>query len=256
MRFSVSFVCAVAGASILAGCAGGIGEMQNSAGGNVREQASPREACVGVVSDIGHPFIIKTIGFTVFGNDEQLASIESWRIDDLVVSRVAAHLGPRVAIRRVTHPKGAFAPEGYLQSGNTRAALQKYAAATRCSRFVVVRRHYAPHGTTNQTLYGLGVVKGALPMPTFPLHAILVVGVYDGRTFANLRQTQSTIGKLSIWSPFFAPHVQVDSSAWPLAPEVVANNPKLREATRELVIKSMDMTLPLLNVREGEPGGT
>jgi hypothetical protein len=54
--------------------------------------AADNGKCIGVISAIGENFILKKIGITVFGNDEATAPIDSWHVDDLVVSKISGFL--------------------------------------------------------------------------------------------------------------------------------------------------------------------
>jgi hypothetical protein len=63
--------------------------------------------CVGVISAIGDTLSVSKFGF--FGNEESKLPIDTWRIDDLVFSKISAVLGARSNLKRVSVPKRAFA---------------------------------------------------------------------------------------------------------------------------------------------------
>src|SRR5262245_36965880 len=50
---------------------------------------------VGVISHLGEKFHVRQVGYTVFGNESSEVSVDPWRIDDLVVARIAGALGKR-----------------------------------------------------------------------------------------------------------------------------------------------------------------
>src|SRR5258708_3520372 len=99
---------AIALLSILA--AGGATVAQQPAKPKAPAAASPQPAkpsaagdggkCIGVVSAIGDTFFLRKIGITVFGNGQSSVPVESWHIDDVVVSKISAFLSKGWTVRR------------------------------------------------------------------------------------------------------------------------------------------------------------
>src|SRR5689334_18482186 len=58
---------------------------------------------VGIISEMGDQFVVQTVGFTVFGNERSEVPISGWGLDDIVVARVRAAVGPGVSVRRIAH---------------------------------------------------------------------------------------------------------------------------------------------------------
>ena len=76
---------------------------------SAKPSAADSTKCIGVISAIGDTLFLRKIGVTIFGNEENTAPIDAWRIDDFVAGKVGAFLGKSWTVRRVTYPKGAFA---------------------------------------------------------------------------------------------------------------------------------------------------
>jgi MltA-interacting protein MipA len=64
---------------------------------------------IGVISAIGDEFTLTRARLTGLGNSAQGFSIESWGVDDLIVSRASSLLNRRFEIHPVTYRRGAFA---------------------------------------------------------------------------------------------------------------------------------------------------
>jgi hypothetical protein len=219
-------------------------------------QASPPKPagggnCLGVLSHIGDKFTVRKVGITVFQNEENEAPIESWRIDDLVVGKVSAFFGKRVNVKRINAPTGAFAP---LEERNPfrnyeaelAAVVRNATSPSACDRYVVVTKRGDTYGTTNQTLSGLGIVEGGgLLTRSVDLYAYTSLRLYDGRSFAVLQHRWGTLGQRAFMTAMRGPHREVDESWWPRSSDV-AQDARLRDATRALLGQSLDVTLPQL----------
>jgi hypothetical protein len=213
--------------------------------------------CVGVVSRLGEKFTVRKIGYTVFGNEENEAPVESWRIDDLIVAKIGGFLNKRAVARRIAYPKDAFAsldaPKLFRNSdADLGEILRTITAGTRCARYVVVTPGVVYYGTTNQTLSGLGIVSSKAPFFTGDLYNLYMFAwlrVYDGETFAVLTRKLASLGQPNFLATIGGPHREVDKSYWPDSPDL-AQNAKLRDAIRELVAQTMDATLPELKLTE------
>src|ERR1700733_12978546 len=56
--------------------------------------------CIGVFPLMFDQFGVRKIGITVFGNDFTQIKVDNWGLDDLVVERLRAAVGPGLAVRR------------------------------------------------------------------------------------------------------------------------------------------------------------
>ena len=205
--------------------------------------------CVGVFPLLFDQFGVRKIGLTVFGNEFKQIKVNNWGLDDLVVERLRAAVGPGLAVRRIAFDKALF--EGYVpgigvfQNRDTKAPdiVRQAAARTSCERYVVVTRAASQY-VGNQSIYGLGVVNSSGPLlSTIALHAVVRIHVHDGQTFAVLKSGTGSLGG----STFLSGPVtrKLDASQWPEPPEA-ANTPAMREATRKLLGEVLDKSLPEL----------
>jgi hypothetical protein len=204
--------------------------------------------CIGVVSTIGDSITLKTVGVTVFGNATTKVPIESWRVDDLVGARATAVLGKTFNIKRVYYPKGAFAPleeqHGlfYNSDEEFKGILGRVTATTKCERYMAMYKISTAYGSSNQSLYGLGIFHGAGIVSSYYLYAMFGIGLYDGRDFLVLGRQQASIGQRTFLAAFHGPNREVDETWWPTSD--AAQSTKLRDGIRALVEQSLDMTLP------------
>jgi hypothetical protein len=208
--------------------------------------------CIGVFPLLADHFEVKKIGITVFGNEFKRITVDNWGLDDLVIERVRAAVGPRMAVRRIAHAKGAF--DGYVpgigmfQNLDTKAPaiVRQAAAQTQCERYVIVTRGNSQY-VGNQSIFGLGIVNsGGALLSVTQLHAVVRIHVHDGHTFAVLKSGAGSLGGSSFLSG--PPTRKLDAFQWPEPPEA-ANTPAMREATRKLLGEVLDKSLPELLAR-------
>jgi hypothetical protein len=209
---------------------------------------------VGIISHLGEKFHVRQIGITVFGNESNEVSVESWRIDDLVVARITGALGRRATVQRIAYHKEAFASLETMKlfrdiDAEVGESVRTLAAGTHCVRYLIVTDGISGYGGTNQSLDGLGIVAGKKPFFTgdlYNLYTLILLRVYDGETFARLKRKFATTGESTFMTMIGGPHREVDQSFWPAPPDAAVQNAKLRDAVRELVGRSLDATLPEL----------
>ena len=214
-----------------------------------RDTGRERTLHRGVPAPLGDRFEVKKIGITVFGNEFKEITVDNWGLDDLVVERVRAAVGPGPAVRRIAYAKGSF--DGYVpgigmfQNLNSKAPeiVRQAAAPAQCERYVVVTRAVAQY-VGNQSIFGLGIVNSGRPiLSTTALHAVVRIHIHDGQTFAVLKSGAASLGGSSFLSG--PPTRKLDDSWWPEPPEG-ANTLAMREATRKLLGEALDKSLPEL----------
>jgi hypothetical protein len=210
--------------------------------------------CIGVVSAIGDTFFSRKIGITVFGNGQSTAPVESWHVDDVVVSKISAFLSKGWTVRRINYPKGAFASlDGqhalfYNYDDDLQGIVRRVTSSTRCDHYVVVVKGSSSFGTSNQSIYGLGIVEATSILGASDyIHALFTIRIYDGQTFAMLSQRGASIEKWNLLSDFKGPGIHgpyraVDNSLWPQSD--AAQSTKLRDGIRSLVEQALDATMP------------
>jgi hypothetical protein len=218
--------------------------------------ASDNAACdLGVIAAAGSPIGLKKVGITVFGNEYSEVPYDAWGIDDLIVARVRAAAGSRVAVLRIAYGKEALF-ELYEKPGkgpfnnpreNLTAVVRKIAANSHCTRYVVVTRFIGNLPGTNQSLEGVGVLSQG-PFGSAAVFAYVQIAVFDGQTFAirddpfggfgaRLSSALSRLGKDE-----FLRHV--DGAEFPASPEAAARDIRLRDAAHALLAERLDRILP------------
>jgi hypothetical protein len=232
---------------LVGGCADSLGLPSPEVSKTIADAKS-----VGVISAVGHKFAVQKIGITVFGNELNEVPIDAWGIDDAVASKVGALLSPRFTVKKINYAKGAFdAYEKPTPFTDSDAVLQGIVRNTAGSQkfdlYIVVTRTGAPFGSSNQILSGLGIVEagGLINADNVHLYALTTVHVYDGRTFERLhwRRPDFQIGASLVGKVINGPHRTLDRSWWP-ANSQLAQNEKLKSATRALVEQSLATTIP------------
>jgi hypothetical protein len=205
--------------------------------------------CIGVLSAIGDSINLQKIGITVFGNELNKVPVDSWQIDNLVVSKISAYLSKSWSVRPISYPKGAFATleqdHGifYNRDAELTEIIRRVTSSTKCDHYVVVLKGSSGYGTSNQSLHGLGVLEvGAPIMITDMLFALYVIKVYDGQTFAVLGQQQATLDE-NHFSSIHGPFRQLYTNFTFPQPGTVPG-PAVRDGLRSLVEKSLDVTMP------------
>jgi hypothetical protein len=221
----------------------------------IAQPAAPKKPdgrkSIGVISAVGERFSLQKIGIMVFGNDLKETPVQSWGIDDLVAGKISAVLGKQYNVKRIVAPKGAFdaidQPGGLFRDreAEQRELVRKIAASHKSDLYIVVTRGGSPYGNSNQVLSGLGILEAGAPITSdnVYLFALSVIAVYDGRTFELVKRKAGSVGQSTFLAVVKGPHQKVDKSWWPASPQV-AQNEKLKNATRALVEQSIAMTVP------------
>ena len=209
---------------------------------------------VGVISAVGDEFVVQKVGLTVFNNEYTEVPIDGWGLDDLVVARVRA-AAPGIAVRRISYPKGAFAPYDHPAPAlfrNSRddltAIVRQIAANASCERYVVVTKITGQVDGTNQTNRGVGVVNrgiGSGVLSHTSLFASIYVAVFDGQTFA-IRKKPFDLGAALAGSLRLTqdPLTKLENDAFPVPATAAAASVILRDRTRALLAAALDKTLP------------
>ncbi|HMG81046.1 MAG TPA: hypothetical protein VK591_20350 [Xanthobacteraceae bacterium] len=227
-----------------------------------------RGPCIGVIPHLRDRFAVQTIGLTAFGNDLKEVPIESWGLDDLVVARVRAAAGARIAVRRIAYPANAFEPFDNPPSRLFRNAskdlkgvVQAIAGTGGCERYVVVIEGRGQWVGTNQLLEGIGIANRG----TFTyLFADTDLFVFDGHTFEVLKTGAGALDKEKIvpdplvnamlqTERVHGPNRELKELQRPNEPDAVFVWPPtqdkvmgLRDVTRALLAESLDNVLPKL----------
>lgn len=218
------------------------------------EQTAAGPCSVGVIAATQDPFVVETIGLTVFGNEYAEVPV-SWGLDDLVFARVRAAAGT-TPIRRIAYAKGTFDAYYHPKPSlfrNEREELsnliRQIAGNAGCERYVVVARSEGMLPGTNQPLRGLGILHRGVGIISYSfLYAYIGVSVFDGQTFEIKKGPGVTLeGVMKHMADSFVQdeHLRkVDDSLYPVAASDAANNTALRDNIRDFLTQRLDKILP------------
>ena len=200
---------------------------------------------------------MKTIGITVFGNEEKQFPIPGWKVDDRVSATTTGLLKKNFKVKRIPAPAGAFAAldaPGRLfrdHEEDFRAIVRKLAEPHKADYYLVVAPGGSPFGSSNQSMAGLGVTRtdgGVFGIGGGDyVHALTLIRVYDSQ-FKLLRTQAGSIGQETFMATVKGPHQLLDEEGKRLPPEPQAavSDPRAKQITMELLDRSLAMTLPKL----------
>ena len=222
-----------------------------------KPNAADSGKCIGVVSAIGDTFSLQKVGITVFGNELNTVPINSWQIDNLVISKIGAFLSKAWTVRRISYPKGAFSSLDeqhaifYDPEEDLKGIVRRVTSSTKCDHYVVVVKGLSRYGETNQFVHGLGIVKSGASFLTFDLiYALYWIRVYDGHTYevigkcGAITEQRNPLLQLVTAKSIGGPYLKVDRSWWP--EPGAAPNAMVKDGIRSLVEKSLNVTMPLI----------
>jgi hypothetical protein len=207
---------------------------------------------IGVISEIGNSFSVRKSGLEI--NEEDMVPVENWGLDALVAAKVGAILKDRFNVIPIKLSKAgkaalAEAPSpltGALFGGRAEYicnVLRKETHAQSFNYFLHVTNMKSPVGLRKKNIVGLGIVNRLGFHQDFYVHAVILLVAMDGATCETLK-SDAPEGKDGFLSrPFYGPHREVDRSWFP-APSNVAQNTRLRDATRELVEQGLEQSIP------------
>ena len=223
-----------------------------------KPNAADNSRCIGPVSAIGDTFSLQKIGITVFGNELNTVPIDSWQIDNMVITKISAFLSKAWTVKRISYPKGAFSslderpyPLFYNYDDDLKGIVRRVTSSTKCDHYVVVVKGFSGYGGTNQSVYGLGIVQSGASFLTFDLiYALYWIRIYDGQTYevigkrGAITEQSNPLLRLVTAHPIGGPYLKVDRSWWPESD--AAKSTMLKDGIRSLVEKSLDVTMPLI----------
>lgn len=208
---------------------------------------------IGLISVVGENFYVKRVGITVFGNEEQIFPVNGWRVDDKVAASTARLLKKNFKLKRIQIPAGAFKAfrDGDFLFKSFDAELAKfiaqYTAGQKCNYYLLVSPGYSQIASTNQGIYGLGVVRlDNLFSPSEYIHALSMLTVYDPQ-MKQIRSEFATMGQETFMVALRGPHQELkDPGKLPPEPKATVDDPRAQKIAWELLDKSLAMTLPKL----------
>jgi hypothetical protein len=201
--------------------------------------------CIGVVSAIGDTLSVSKTGFTVFNNENSKPSIESWRVDDLVFSKISDVLGKQFNLKRVSVSNHAFAVleenHGplYDPAEDIRSIVARVTMGTKCEKYIVVVKTHIVFESGGQRLDGLGLHAQGGQLGAY---LEFTMNVYDGQSFSPLAKHQAVTGQKNFLGRDVKPFRKVDETWWPTSNSTLSAAAK--DGFRSLVGESLDATVP------------
>jgi hypothetical protein len=216
-------------------------------------QAAPAavKPCFGVMSAVGTTFTLQKVGITVFQNDYKKAPIAAWGIDEYITRRLASAAGGRPIVRLdYSKPDLASfeAPRSnpFEQRTDLHTIVKNAAAKSGCERSVAAVKVSTRIGSSNQGMYGLGILETAAgtPLARTYLFVSMMLLVVDGRTRDTVRiERVNEVANPIDWLMSGSGLVQqVDSSWWPASGEV-AGNTRMKNGIQALIDRGLTPTL-------------
>jgi hypothetical protein len=213
---------------------------------------------VGVISAIGDTLTLTKAGLTGLGNGEpRVYSIESWGIDDLIVSRASAMLSRRFEVRPVTHKRAAFASlernnpvvmVNMLRRDRIKDLVRTEAAPQGLDAYVIITKGTSAYGSGGRSVGGIGIISHSALLKSYnQIHALYMVRVVDGHAFSLREKRSAAPLDNSEIVRLGGPSRMVDGTFLPT--EIgAAGNEKLKEAVTDLIERSLPATLESLRL--------
>jgi hypothetical protein len=121
--------------------------------------------------------------------------------------------------------------------------VRKTAGSAGCERYVVIEKSGGAFLNTNQSVAGIGILNYGFPgLEKTYLFALTYIRVYDGKNFEVLRRGDGDFVDEGV-TPIRGASRVLDNFAWPEDPGRAITS-AMRDATRALLAKSLDRTLP------------
>jgi hypothetical protein len=207
---------------------------------------------IGVISAIGDEFTLTRAGLPGLESSAQGFSIESWGVDDLIVSRASSLLNRRFEIHPVTYRRGAFAAlEGdsavtavnLLREDPIKKLIPAEVSPQGLDAYVIITKAKSTYGSTGRTVSGFGIINRAAVFGSYPqIHALYMVRLIDGRELSLIaKRSAAPINNTEV-NRLAGPSRSVDVSFLPTAADP-AQNEQLKAAIIDLIERSLPITL-------------
>jgi hypothetical protein len=213
---------------------------------------------VGVISAVGDTLTLTKAGLTGLGKSEQrVYSIESWGLDDLIVSRASALLSGRFKVQPVTYKRAAFATlernnpvvvVNLLRKDKIKELVRTEAASQGLDAYVVITKATSLYGNGGRTVGGIGIISHSALLNSYnQIHALYMVRVVDGHEFKVLDKRSAPPLDNTELVRLGGPSRMADDAFLPTETGA-AGNEKLKAAVTDLVERSLPATLENLRL--------
>jgi hypothetical protein len=161
---------------------------------------------VGIISAVGDELTLTQAGLTGMENSDRSFSIESWRVDDLIVSRAGALLSRSFEVKAVTYRRASFADRernsavavvNLLRDDPIKALVRAEVSPQGLDAYVVITKATSSYGSRGRPIAGIGIMNRSAVFGSYAkLHALYVIRVIDGHTYrrAHIRRDRQEVG--------------------------------------------------------------
>jgi hypothetical protein len=212
---------------------------------------------IGVISAMGAELTITKAGLTGLAGNAQSVPIESWGIDDLVVSRTNSLLGRRFDVRPLTYRRAAFAAVdedtaiaavNLLRDDPIKKLVPAEASPLGLDAYVLITKAKSIYGSTGRTVAGVGVINRTAAFgSSSQIHALYVIRLLDGHDFKVIAKGSASPLDNTEMNRLAGPSRLVDDSFLPAANDMPRNE-KLKAAIIDLIERSLPTTLETLGL--------
>ncbi len=211
---------------------------------------------VGIISAVGDTLTLTTAGLTAFNNKDQSFPVDSWGVDDFIVSRASALLVRHYQVVPVAYDRAAFTAAfkgdspiavvnlvDRLHENPIKELVRKQATPQGLDAYVVVTKAPSPYGTRGKKVAGIGIIKYAELLSSYvEAYALYKISLIDGHDFKVIGER--TAAPLDNHEPvkLEGPSRVIDQALLPTA-NGAADNEQLKEAVTDLIERSLPVTL-------------
>lgn len=213
---------------------------------------------VGVISAVGDQMTFARAGLTGLDNASRSVSIQSWKLDELIVNQASAALSGHFQVQPVSYKRAAFATvekDSPLRPVNVlndpfKKLVQSEVSPQGLDAYVIITKAKANLGAGGRKVEGIGyVTHDALLDSSSQIHALYEVRVIDGKTFDVIEKRAAVPFDNARAAKLAGPSRSFDEGLSPGSGDP-ARNEKLRKAVVDLIVPSLSTTLSDMHLAE------
>jgi hypothetical protein len=212
---------------------------------------------IGVISAMGGELTITKAGLTGLAGNAPSVPIESWGIDDLIVSRTNLLLSRRFDVHPVTYRRAAFAAVeedsavaavNFLRDDPIKKLIPAEASPQGLDAYVLITKSKSIYGSTGRTVAGVGVINSTAVFGSYSqIHALYVIRLLDGHNFKLIAKGTASPLNNTEMNRLAGPSRLVEDAFLPAANDMPRNE-KLKAAIIDLIERSLPTTLEELGL--------
>ncbi len=217
--------------------------------------ASPKLQAVktiGVISSVGDQLTLTKAGLTGVRNSDQSFPIESWGIDDLIVSRATMLLNKRFQVQSLTYRRADFATihesssnviVNLLRNDQVKELVRTEVTPQGLDAYLVITKAKSAYSARGRSVAGLGIISQQAVFDSYiQIHALYEIRLVSGSDFEVLDRRLAMPSGNTEMVRLAGPSRLVDDTFLPTA-NGVAGNQKLRGGIADLIESSLPALL-------------